>query len=83
VTRACSTAVEQGEKPEESEMKLRKMFGTSFAMAVMLTALAACQRQEGPAEKAGKSVDKAVEKVGDQIEKAGDSIQDATQRDKK
>jgi hypothetical protein len=33
-----------------------------------LAALSGCQR-EGPAEKAGREVDKAVEKVGQQIER--------------
>jgi hypothetical protein len=41
-----------------------------------------CQK-EGPAEKAGKEVDKAVEKVGQQMERAGDSIKDAVTGDKK
>jgi hypothetical protein len=40
-----------------------------------------CQK-EGPAEKAGKEVDKAVEKVGQQMERAGDSIKDAVTGDK-
>jgi hypothetical protein len=38
--------------------------------------MAGCVK-EGPAERAGKSVDKAVEKVGDKIENAGDKVQDA------
>ena len=50
---------------------------------MLLVALAGCQKQEGPAEKAGKEVDKAVEKVGQQVEKAGSSIQDAAKGDKK
>ena len=45
--------------------------------------LPGCQKQEGPAEQAGKEVDKAVEKVGQQIEKAGDAIQDAAKGGKK
>ena len=50
----------------------------SFFSAIILVAgLSACQKQEGPAEKAGKSIDKSVEKAGQQIEKAGEKIQDA------
>jgi hypothetical protein len=50
----------------------------SFFSAIILVAgLSACQKQEGPAEKAGKSIDKTVEKAGQQIEKAGEKIQDA------
>ena len=57
-------------------------FGT-VAVAMLLGLLPGCQQQEGPAEKAGRQVDKAVEKVGQQIEKAGDAIQDAAKGDKK
>lgn len=64
-----------------------------MAMA-LLVALSACQKQEGPAEKAGKEIDTAVEKagekvneagqkVGQEVEKAGEKIQDAAKRDKK
>ncbi len=64
-------------------MKRNKSLGASLALAAMILTLSACQKQEGPAERAGKEVDKAVDKVGQQIEKAGDSIEDATKRDKK
>jgi hypothetical protein len=37
--------------------------------AALLFGLAACER-EGPAEKAGRSIDRAVEKAGDRIEDA-------------
>jgi hypothetical protein len=46
--------------------------------AVLLFGLAACER--GPAEKAGRSVDRAVDKAGKQIEKAGERVQDATKK---
>jgi hypothetical protein len=39
--------------------------------------LAACEKKEGPMERAGKSIDNAAAKTGQQIEKAGDKIQDA------
>ena len=45
----------------------------------LLFGLAACER-EGPAEKAGRSVDRAVDKAGKQIEKAGDRVQDAAKK---
>lgn len=51
-------------------------------VAGLLLATAACQK-EGPAEKAGKEVDKAATNVGQQVEKAGDAIKDAAQGDKK
>jgi len=53
-----------------------------LAASALLVALSGCQKQEGPAEKAGKSVDKAVDKVGQQIEKAGESVQDAAKGNK-
>ena len=62
--------------------KQRSTFG-AVAAAMLLGLVPGCQQQEGPAEKAGKELDKAVEKVGQQIEKAGDAIQDAAKSDKK
>jgi len=63
-------------------MQRRKSLGTGLAIAALLVALSGCQKQEGPAERAGKSVDNAVDKVGQQVEKAGDKIQDAAKSDK-
>lgn len=62
---------------------MTKTVSVALVMTVLLAALSGCQKQEGPAEHAGKEVDKAVEKVGEQVEKAGDSIQDAAKGDKK
>ena len=67
-------------------MKLGKTVSAALVVGVLFAALSGCQKQEGPAERAGKEVDKAVEKAGQQIEKAGDSIQDAAKgvnKDKK
>jgi hypothetical protein len=64
-------------------MKLAKSVSAAVVMSALLAALSGCQKQEGPAERAGKEVDKATEKVGEQIEKAGDAIKDAAQGDKK
>jgi len=38
--------------------------------------LAACEK-EGPAERAGKQVDKAVDGAGDAVKDAGDSMKEA------
>lgn len=46
------------------------------AMLVGL-ALSACEK-EGPAEKAGKELDKAAKDVGQAIERAGDAMKEAT-----
>jgi hypothetical protein len=64
-------------------MKVRKATGAILVAGVLLAALGACQKQEGPMEQAGKEVDKAVDKVGQQVEKAGDKIQDAAKSDGK
>lgn len=57
----------------------RQTIGRVLA-AVWLSAAAlsisACE-QEGPAERAGKEIDRAAEKAGDKIEDAGDKVQDA------
>jgi hypothetical protein len=63
--------------------KFGKVISAALVMSALLVALPGCQKQEGPAERAGKEVDKAVEKSGQQIEKAGESIQDTARGDKK
>jgi len=50
-----------------------------FCTILSLNVLIACQRQEGPVEKAGEKVDDAVGKMGDKMEKAGDKIKKETQ----
>lgn len=64
-------------------LELRKTASAVIVMSALLAILAGCQKQEGPAEKAGKDADKAIEKVGQQIEKAGENIQDAAKGNKK
>ncbi len=55
----------------------------AVVIAMFIGLITGCQKEEGPAEKAGKEVDKAVKKVGEKIEKVGESIQDAAKDDKK
>lgn len=47
------------------------------AVGLFAFVLSGCQK-EGPAEKAGKEIDKTLSQAGQQIEKAGDKIQAAT-----
>ena len=54
-----------------------------LALSVLIVGLSACEKKEGPAERAGKQVDKAVESAGQQIEKAGQKIQDEAKDAKK
>ena len=46
------------------------------AVALLGLTLSACQK-EGPAEKAGKEVDKAAKDLGQSMEKAADSVREA------
>ena len=64
-------------------MKIGETVSAALVMGVLVAALSGCQKEEGPAERAGKQVDKAVEKAGQQIEKAGERIQDAAKGEKK
>ncbi|MDO8301666.1 MAG: hypothetical protein Q7T18_00340 [Sedimentisphaerales bacterium] len=64
-------------------LKFDKALNLTLVMSVLLVTLSGCQKQEGPAERAGKEVDKAVEKTGQKIEKAGDKIEDAAKGEKK
>jgi len=62
-------------------MKLVRTLGAALIMSALLVPLFGCEQQGGPAERAGKSLDKALDKTGEQVEKAGDSIQDAAKGD--
>lgn len=83
VTDTVSLASGQTGHQEEEMMKLARNVSAALVMSALLAALAGCQKQEGPAERAGKDVDKAAEQVGEQVEKAGESIKDAATGDKK
>lgn len=61
----------------------RKPVHAAIAATLLLLALSACQKPEGPAERAGKSIDEATKKMGQEIEKAGQQIQDAANEAKK
>ena len=62
---------------------IRNFVGAGLAMSILVVGLSACEKKEGPAERAGKEIDKTVEKAGQQLEKAGQSIQDAAKDAKK
>ena len=63
--------------------KIRNGISAALAMSILMVGLSACEKKEGPAERAGKEVDKSVESAGKQLEKAGQSIQDAAKDAKK
>jgi len=62
---------------------MRAWVSAGLAAGILVVGLSACEKKEGPAERAGKEVDKTVEKAGQQLEKAGQSIQDAAKDAKK
>ena len=62
---------------------IRNGVSAALAMSILIVGLSACEKKEGPAERAGKEIDKTVEKAGQQLEKAGQSIQDAAKDAKK
>ena len=63
--------------------KFSNSIAAGLAASVFILGLSACEKKEGPAERAGKQVDKAVESVGQHIAKAGQDIQDAAKDAKK
>jgi len=58
-------------------MNIRNGVTAGLALTVLILGLSACEKKEGPAERAGKEIDKSVESAGQQLEKAGQKIQDA------
>jgi len=54
-----------------------KAIFTALAVITLLATLSGCDKQEGPAEQAGKKMDNAMDSAGQKIENAGDRIQDA------
>ena len=48
----------------------------ALALGMLVAGLSGCRKKEGPAERAGKEIDKAAEKAGEKIEKAGAKIKD-------
>ncbi len=54
-----------------------KIVATALGLSALLIASPGCQKPEGPAEHAGKEVDKAMEQAGVKVEQLGDHIQDA------
>jgi len=53
---------------------LRTMVGLLCAAALLC--VGACQKSEGPLEKAGKAIDETVENVGDKMHEAGHDMKD-------
>jgi hypothetical protein len=63
-------------------MRIGRNVTVVLAVGALVAAISGCQK-EGPAERAGKAMDKAVDSAGQQVEKAGEKIQDAAKDAKK
>ena len=74
--------------------KISRSVIAALVLSALVAGLSGCQKKEGPAERAGKEIDKAVEKTdqqinkgvekaGEKIEKAGEKMQDAAKDVKK
>ena len=57
--------------------------GCFLIAALLIFSLAACKKEEGPAEKAGKEVDKAFKEAGKAVEKTAESVKEATKKESK
>jgi len=58
-------------------MNFKKSAAIVLAMGILMAGLSGCKKEEGPAERAGKSLDNAAQKAGEKVEQAGENIQDA------
>lgn len=54
-------------------MKIGKTVVAALALGCLVAGFSGCKK-EGPAERAGKSLDQSAEKAGRQVENAGDKI---------
>jgi hypothetical protein len=75
-------------------MRIGRSIIVTLMMGILAAGVSGCKKKEGPAERAGKEIDKAaekagqqiekaVEKTGEKIEKAGEKIKDAAKDVKK
>lgn len=55
----------------------------SLVLGGLVSALTGCQEPEGPAERAGKEIDRGMVKAGQVLEEAGKKIQDTAKNAKK
>lgn len=63
-------------------MKMGKILVAALVLGSVAAGLSGCKK-EGPAERAGKEIDRSVEKAGKEIEKAGDKMKDVINEMKK
>ena len=56
-------------------MNMSKGVVAALVVGILIAGLPGC-RKEGPAERAGKEIDRSAEKVGKEIEKAGGKMKE-------
>jgi hypothetical protein len=71
------------ESRESYMTKIGNSICAGLMVSILIAGLSGCEKKEGPAERAGKEIDKSVKSAGKQIEKAGQRIQDEATGDKK
>jgi hypothetical protein len=57
--------------------------GRLVCAALLAISFSACQKEEGPAEKAGKEIDKAVKDAGQAMENAAESVKEGAKKESK
>ncbi|WP_136523709.1 hypothetical protein [Geomonas ferrireducens] len=62
--------------------KLSKVMVAALVLGSMIAGVTGCKK-EGPAERAGKEIDKSVEKAGKEIDKAGAKLNNVINEIKK
>lgn len=62
--------------------KISKVMVAALLLGSMIVGVSGCKK-EGPAERAGKEIDKSVEKAGKEIDKAGAKLNDVINEIKK
>jgi len=63
-------------------IKMGKILVTALVLGSAVAGVSGCKK-EGPAERAGKEIDRSVEKAGKEIEKAGEKMKDVINEMKK
>jgi hypothetical protein len=63
-------------------MKTGRLVVMGLMLGALVIGLIGCKK-EGPAERAGKEIDKTADKAGQQMEKAGDKVKDTVNDMKK
>ena len=55
---------------------MKRTLSLSLATLFLVVGLSACEKEKGPAEKAGAAIDEAIDKAGDKLEEAGEALKE-------